>query len=792
MRAFIISFFAISLCSTSLKAQLLATFEEDNPGYLSISGEWYDSTLFIEYPGIYPNPETTGINSSAKCFGATNVANADWWGNFVCLDIDSTIIISEENRFLNFQLYRSLQPKEVRIGINGREASDEIYYGKAAENATWQEVIVDLLPNYEGEEFNQLWIIFSCNWYDPRSGWGEASYFFDNFELKSSSSIPYTVTIDPSETYQEIDGFGASDCWTGNYVGQWSETPRSFVAEKFFSQEFDENGNPKGIGLSMWRFNLGAGTYEQGEGSGIENISRRAESFLDSESNYNWSKQAGQQYFLKQAKSYGCEHFVAFSNSPLTIYTKNGKGFADAGGECNLKEDNYDDYADYITTVLKHFADDEDIEFSYISPVNEPQYDWTGGQEGSPWTNSDIKNITTHLDASIQAKGLNTKILLAEAGSWQYLYKNNARAGNQIYGLFNSSSSDYVGDLSSVAPIICGHSYWTFSTNTELKEVRETVRNNTEFNFLKSYQTEWSLLDAEPETSTGFPASYDMASYMDIALFMAKVIQSDLCFANVSSWSYWTAMDVEVWGHKNRFLLIRVTPSDGAYGSIQNSGTAEDTPTLWALGNFSLFVRPGYKRIKIDGAGNMNELFGSAYIAPDTSRMVAVYVNTSYSDIKLSSRIINLDKNITSVKKYVTSSVSNLGRDLLLPESYSDDTITIPNRSITTIVYDLYKETTGLETENQRNQYVSIYPNPIQKGSDIQITLPVNNKAENATIRLLTLNGQLVKQTSTNSADGNYSFTIPGNISEGLYMINLKYGNKKYYQKILIYEFTTH
>jgi hypothetical protein len=35
-------------------------------------------------------------------------------------------------------------------------------------------------------------------------------------------------------------------------------------------------------------------------------------------------------------------------------------------------------------------------------------------------------------------------------------------------------------------------------------------------------QTEWSMLDAAPNTETGFPASYEEATDMDIALFMRQ------------------------------------------------------------------------------------------------------------------------------------------------------------------------------------------------------------------------------------------------------------------------------
>jgi hypothetical protein len=137
------------------------------------------------------------------------------------------------------------------------------------------------------------------------------------------------IVIDPAQTYQTIEGFGASDCWTGNYVGKyWNEDAKETIAKYLFSQNLKSDGSPEGIGLSMWRFNLGAGTMEQGEASGISDISRRAECMLDESEKYDFTKQAGQQWFLKRAKAYGCENFTAFSNAPLTVWSKNGKGYS--------------------------------------------------------------------------------------------------------------------------------------------------------------------------------------------------------------------------------------------------------------------------------------------------------------------------------------------------------------------------------------------------------------------------------------------------------------------------------
>ena len=106
-----------------------------------------------------------------------------------------------------------------------------------------------------------------------------------------TADVQRTAIIDISTTYQTIVGFGASDCWHGNYVGKWSESNRKAIAELLFSQE-------KGIGLSMWRFNLGAGTAEQGDTSNITSKERRSECFMRSNGTYNWGQQQGQQQGL--------------------------------------------------------------------------------------------------------------------------------------------------------------------------------------------------------------------------------------------------------------------------------------------------------------------------------------------------------------------------------------------------------------------------------------------------------------------------------------------------------------
>tara|TARA_R110002049_G_C9164872_1_gene561353 strand:- start:3075 stop:3941 length:867 start_codon:yes stop_codon:yes gene_type:complete len=258
--------------------------------------------------------------------------------------------------------------------------------------------------------------------------------FFINYNTNAQS---IKVEINKNKTFQTIDGFGASDAWRCQFVGKnWPDAKRERIAELLFSKELDSDGNPKGIGLSLWRFYIGAGTTEQGEASDIKNEWRRAESFVDAQGHYDWSKQKGQQWFLEKAKSYGVDKFLAFSISAPVQWTKNGKGYNgdNKDGEINLKPEHFDDYAQFMVGFLKHFKS-EGINFDYLSPINEPQWNWEKtSQEGTPATNDNILKLTKLLNSGIEKNKLSTKIVLSEAADLRWLYSNHGKPerGDQI------------------------------------------------------------------------------------------------------------------------------------------------------------------------------------------------------------------------------------------------------------------------------------------------------------------------------------------------------------------------
>ena len=502
-----------------------------------------------------------------------------------------------------------------------------------------------------------------------------------------------TVEINPKKTFQTIDHFAAADAWSGNFVGKYfPEEQRGQIAKWLFSQKFGADGNPEGIGLSMWRFNIGGGTLEQ-DGADIEPYQRRAESFLTKDgAGYDWSKCAGQMYFMKKAKEYGCDKFLIFSNTPPVQWTKNGKGYCDKDNYgSNLKPDCYGKFADYMADVAKHF---ESLGYGikYISPINEPQVPWDSPrQEGSMWRNSEMAKLARELDKSIEKAGLkNTKILLGESASLQapvegakswWGKKADCPMEEQPFGqlkqFFDKSSPNYIGDLKYLEKLWAAHTYHSGKRFAEMPKIREDLIAEVSKYGLGFLQTEWCLLPQYgPKNCDGFTEGRfsDNNTDIDAALCMGRLITADFAIAQSQGWGYWKAMEV-----KGDFALTGVYPKDGR---LENGGVARDNKLLWALGNWSFFVRPGYKRVEMSGADDLAKVCSSAFVSPDGRKLVAVFVNSSFDAVPVSFSGELAKKPFDAFK---TDSASNLAKTA----SGASGSFTMTPRSIATLAWDL-------------------------------------------------------------------------------------------------------
>ena len=344
------------------------------------------------------------------------------------------------------------------------------------------------------------------------------------------------------------------------------------------------------------------------------------------------------------------------------------------GGTINLKDDCYDDFARFMATSIKGIEEHDGIHFDYICPVNEPDghWNWLGPkQEGSPATNREIAKLVRETGKEFKKQKLTTQILIDESSDLRCLlgtHQTNWERGYQIRTFFTKDSvKTYLGDVSNVPKLMVGHSYWTNTPVPYMRQIREQLRDSIAKYGLKFWQTELCIMSNDQEIGGG--GGYDFT--MKTALYVARVIHHDLVFADAESWSWWRAV-----GEDYKDGLIRVYTSDQ-----MKSGYAVDSRLMWALGNYSRFVRPGAVRYEVTSDADFDPygVMCSAYRNAD-GQWVAVVIN--YSD-KLQEFSLHLTGNARQWQMYRTSDVSG---ETLKPIGTTNGSTTLSPRSITTFV----------------------------------------------------------------------------------------------------------
>lgn len=503
------------------------------------------------------------------------------------------------------------------------------------------------------------------------------------------------ATISLNNEKQVIHSFGASDCWSIKFVGKnWPLEKRNQIADLLFSKDVDINGNPKGIGLSMWRMNVGAGSFEQGAASKITSKWRREECFLTSSGSYDWTKQSGNRWFAQAAKQRGVENLLIFSISPPVNYTKNGLAFGGAGaaelGKLNLQANKYPDFADFLTEVAKNY-NQSGIPVNYISPINEPQYNWIGNsngeasQEGSSATNAEAFEVVKQLNTKLIAKGLPTKVAFGETASHNYLFgivSGNTDRSDVVNYFWNPSGVGYLGNYTSVEKIASGHSYFSqpdinslINNRTSLASRMSAVNSSVAF-----WQTEYCILSGEDNIAGNIR---DLG--MNSALYIARVIHTDLALANAASWQWW--LGVSSGDYKDG--LVYITDPNGNMGELpatETDGLVFPSKMLWAFGNYSRFIRPGMIRVNASLQNNTDPIVAasnlmiSAYKNPTTKQLVVVVLNMSANDKRIKLSGLTISGNL--LKTYTTSAT----QDLRYSETQAGSNISIGAKSVVTFV----------------------------------------------------------------------------------------------------------
>lgn len=497
-------------------------------------------------------------------------------------------------------------------------------------------------------------------------------------------SVGKTVfRIDTTAVKQKIDCFGASDAWSMRFIGEMPEQTQRDVARLLFSSKVDASGNPEGIGLSIWRFNIGAGSVEQGDSSYINN-GTRTECFLNEDGTYNWDKQSGQRNFLKLAKENGVPYLLGFLNSPPVYYTKNGLATnTGRDGTYNLKDNKYDDFARFMADVIVGLKNHDGVAVDYLSPVNEPDghWNWQGPkQEGTPATKFEIARLSRILDKELLSRGISTQIIIPESSDYRCMmstHMTGPERGYEIQSFFSSDSTDtYVGDLKKLPRLMAGHSYWTNTPVEYMKECRKTLRDTLNKYGVDFWQSEVCIMGNDEEIGGG--GGYDRT--MKTALYVARMIHHDLVFADARSWQWWRA----VGGDYKDGLLFQYREPGAA------SDTIVDSKLLWSLGNYSRFIRPGALRLIVnrdnsndpDSATDPYGLMCSAYKNADGTDVIVVI---NYGDVPERIEVKGIKPATWNLYRTSDDERESLA---FIGKTHNLGSVVLPARSITTIISD--------------------------------------------------------------------------------------------------------
>lgn len=445
-----------------------------------------------------------------------------------------------------------------------------------------------------------LWLLLAGLWFaQPSEGLGDTGY--------TSRHATNWFALDGSQTFQTIDNFGANDAWSMQKVGAWSETNKNRIADLLFSTN-------AGIGLSCWRFNLGAGLNDQT----IKNDWRTVETFETAPGQYDWSRQANARWFLRAAKAHGVQQFLATVYSPPQRLTRNGLSNlgADKTNTTNLKPGAEADFAGYLTDILAHFRTNTDpaeaITFNYLLPVNEPQWDWQSYQEGNRACNADLRRIFLAVHRQLLAAGLPTQILGPESGSLPDMSALDAPAREK----WQADYGDYfhlLADNSALAGcfnhLLSYHSYWSDGMPDHLVSDRAVLgRTLAAHPGWKLWQSEYCVMEWHRDLT------------MATALRVARIIHCDLTLVGASAWQWWEAVSNE--DFKSGLIYTD-------YAQPGDPETIYESKTLWALGNYSRFIRPGMRRMALTGSepNYVRGPLASAYLDPQSGRVVVVMIN---------------------------------------------------------------------------------------------------------------------------------------------------------------------
>lgn len=477
-----------------------------------------------------------------------------------------------------------------------------------------------------------------------------------------------SIKLDPSYQHEPFDGWGTALVWFANVTGGWPDELRNELADELFSED--------GLGFNIARYNIGGGDSPETEpymrkGGAVPGYWNRPAEYGPPEGNteewteqknwwdpenpehWNWEADANQRWWVSAAKARGADTFEAFSNSPPYFMTQSGYVSGNWNSwDDNIKPDQFENFAAYLTTVVDQLQKEMDVEFKTLSPVNEPNTGYwraKGRQEGSNWSPASQAKIINEVKKQLDEKGLNTVVSAMD--------ETNPQKFRQNWELYDNTTRNNIGQLNV-------HTYGP----TQQIGARDIAKGAGE-----------KLWMSEVDLSAGSEQNHE-----DIipGLALSQRITTDIQQLESEAWVLWQAIEDEVNmspEHENsNWGLIQVDFDPANFGNVE----IYKNKKYYAMGNYSKFIRPGYQVI------NSNNSSTLAAINKDKDSVVVVYTNSTTEEKAINFDLSGFETVKTSAKAtpYVTSKTDNLVQKSDITISDKKLSAVVEPQSITTFV----------------------------------------------------------------------------------------------------------
>lgn len=419
--------------------------------------------------------------------------------------------------------------------------------------------------------------------------------------------VANTVMIDPTKTYQTIEGLGGA---TAFYAGWVKDHP--------YKQEIYTNAFA-GLNLSMlrlgdwYRYQTPLMGFDAAASDIVSNANRimgHPVPVLIS----SWSPPA----FLKSNGQVG--------NGGTLVMTNGGFG--------------YTNFANYWYDSLMAYKSNG-VTANWISIQNEP--DWAAGYDSCIFhPKEDTVNGTNYASYS--------KALDAVYQRLTNLPSPPKIIGPEVVGLGYNDVQNYAATMNGNSFYGVTHHLYGGSTD------------GTPAGYIPALAALNSVFPDRPH----FMTEYGLTNMID----SASLIHYVLTVEQASGYNYWSLvwpLDNGLVNIENPY--DRSSWTNAPPGTPTQSHGWWLSPAYWSMKHFSYFITPGYKRVAV-GSGNTNVL-ASAYLSPDNLRLVAVLVNGTNSSSTISVNPGAFSSGTSSVYQTAGTSyfqpMGPLGTQLALP-----------------------------------------------------------------------------------------------------------------------------